>query len=89
MTKAELTSKIKASLGESATNKCAEAALTAVLDAIKEGVTKSGKVQIIGFGTFAKKTRAARKGRNPKTNAVMNIPAKTMVSFKASSKFLG
>ena len=51
----------------------------------KEGVKESGKVQIIGFGTFATKTREARTGRNPKTGNTINIPASKTVAFKASS----
>ena len=43
------------------------------------------KVQIIGFGTFATKTREARTGRNPKTGKAINIPASKTVAFKASS----
>ena len=51
-----------------------------------EAFTKeSGKVQIIGFGTFATKTREARTGRNPKTGNTINIPASKTVAFKASS----
>ena len=46
---------------------------------------ESGKVQIIGFGTFATKTREARTGRNPKTGKAINIPASKTVAFKASS----
>ena len=48
-------------------------------------VKESGKVQIIGFGTFASKTREARTGRNPKTGNTINIPASKTVAFKASS----
>ncbi len=40
-------------------------------------------VQIAGFGSFAVKTRAARKGRNPRTGAVINVPASKYVSFSA------
>ncbi len=56
-----------------------------MLESIKEGVQEDGKVQIIGFGTFATKTREARKGRNPKTGQEITIPASTTVAFKASS----
>ena len=62
-----------------------EEALSAVVEAIKVGVQKSGKVQIMGFGTFATKTRAARTGRNPKTGEAITIPASQTVAFKASS----
>ena len=49
----------------------------------------AGKVQIIGFGTFATKTREARTGRNPKTGKAIAIPASKTVAFKASSNMNG
>jgi DNA-binding protein HU-beta len=56
------------------------------LDALIGGVTKSLKqkqaVTLVGFGTFTTATRAARKGRNPRTNAVINIPATTVPKFR-------
>ena len=76
---------IQKKLGADTTKKHAEEALAAVLESIKEGVKESGKVQIIGFGTFATKTREARTGRNPKTGNTINIPASKTVAFKASS----
>ncbi len=85
MNKAQLIEKIQGKLGEDTTKKHAEEALSAVLESIKEGVQEDGKVQIIGFGTFATKTREARKGRNPKTGQEITIPASTTVAFKASS----
>lgn len=85
MNKAQLTELVRQNLGGSATKKAADYALAAVLDSIAEGIEKDGKVQILGFGTFLVKTRAARTGRNPKTGEPMTIPASTMVSFKASS----
>ena len=89
MTKAELISAVQAKLGADATKKCAEQALVSVLAAIQEGINKDEKVQIVGFGTFAVKTRSAREGRNPKTGAKMQIPASKVVGFKASSTLLG
>lgn len=85
MNKAQLIEVIQKQLGSDATKKCAEEALAAVVNAIKTGVDKDGKVQIMGFGTFSTKSRAARTGRNPKTGATIKIPASTTVSFKASS----
>ncbi len=85
MNKAQLIEKIQGKLGEDTTKKHAEEALNAVLESIKDGVQEDGKVQIIGFGTFATKTREARKGRNPKTGQEITIPASTTVAFKASS----
>ncbi|MEG0144222.1 MAG: HU family DNA-binding protein [Akkermansia sp.] len=84
MNKAQLIEVIKKKLGAEATKKQAEEALAAVVEAIKIGV-KDDKVQIMGFGTFATKTRAARTGRNPKTGDTINIPASKTVAFKASS----
>lgn len=65
----------------------AERAFDAVISAIKTGVTQSGKAQIIGFGTFSKRTRGARNGRNPQTGAAMKIPAFTTVGFKVGKEF--
>lgn len=86
MNKTQLVDCIQARLGESATKKCAETALAAVLGAISEGVLKE-KVQLVGFGTFEMKTRAARTGRNPQTGEEMKIAATTTLSFKPSSVF--
>lgn len=86
MNKTQLVDCIQAKLGEDATKKCAEAALAAVLGAISEAV-KEEKVQLVGFGTFEMKTRAARTGRNPQTGEEMKIAASTTLSFKPSSVF--
>ena len=86
MNKSELVEVIQKNLREDATKRAAEDALSAVLDAIVEGVKgKDGKVQLIGFGTFAVKERAARMGRNPKTGESMQIKASKSVGFKCSS----
>lgn len=85
MNKAELIDAIQAALGKDATKRAAEEALAAVLDSIAAGVKKDNKVQIIGFGTFEVKKRAARSGRNPKTGEAMTIAASKSVGFKASS----
>ena len=61
-------------------------ALTATLDGITTGIKKSGKVVLIGFGTFAAKKRAARQGINPLTKKAIKIPAKKVATFKAGSK---
>ena len=85
MNKSELVEAVQKSLGNEATKRCAEDALAAVLGSIASGVKKDGKVQLIGFGTFAVKNRAARQGRNPKTGEAMQIKASKTVSFKCSS----
>ena len=85
MNKAELIESIQSSLGKEATKRSAEEALDAVLSSVAAGVKKDKKVQIIGFGTFEVKKRAARQGRNPKTGETMQIAASQSVSFKPSS----
>ena len=89
MNKAELIESIQSALGKEATKRSAEEALDAVLSSIANGVRSSGKVQIIGFGTFEVKHRAARTGRNPKTGESMQIAASKSVGFKPSSALKG
>lgn len=81
MNKSDLVDAIAASAG--LTKVDADRALKAIIDAITEQLAKGGKVNIIGFGTFEKRKRAARTGRNPKTGATMRIPAAVTAGFKA------
>ncbi|MCQ2107144.1 MAG: HU family DNA-binding protein [Fibrobacter sp.] len=60
-------------------------AVDAVLDGIAAGIKKDGNVQLIGFGTFQVKERAARTGRNPQTGATIKIKASKTVSFKVGA----
>ena len=60
-------------------------AVDAVLDGISAGIKKDGLVQLIGFGTFTVKERAARTGRNPQTGATIKIKASKTVSFKVGA----
>ena len=85
MNKSALIEAIHAALGKDATKRAADEALEAVLSSIAKGVKKDQKVQIIGFGTFEVKKRAARQGRNPKTGEAMKIAASKSVGFKPSS----
>ena len=89
MNKAELVEAIQKALGADATKRSAEEALDAVLSSIAKGVKKDTKVQIIGFGTFEVKKRAARMGRNPKTGEALKIAASKSVGFKPSSVLKG
>ena len=59
-------------------------ALTAVTVA---EVAKKGKVQLIGFGTFAARERAARTGKNPQTGKPIKIAAATVPAFKPGKAF--
>ncbi len=67
------------------TKKDADKAVAAVLASIEEALAKGDKVQLIGFGTFEVKERAARTGHNPQTGATIEIAASKVPSFKASS----
>jgi len=85
MTKAELVDAIAADA------KISKAAAGAALDSFTKNVIKAlkakdGKVTLVGFGTFSKAKRAARKGRNPQTGAAIKIKARTVVKFKAGKK---
>ena len=55
--------------------KDAEAVLNAMMEAVGEALKKGDKIQLIGFGSFEVKERAARVGRNPKTLEEIKIPA--------------
>ncbi|MBQ5996123.1 MAG: HU family DNA-binding protein [Clostridia bacterium] len=63
--------------------KDAEAAVNATIDAIKAALKKGDKVQLIGFGTFEVRKRAAKEGRNPRTGEKMKIKASKVPAFKA------
>ena len=63
--------------------KDAEAAITATVDAITEALTQGEKVQLVGFGSFEVKTRAARVGRNPRTGEEIPISEAKLPVFKA------
>ncbi|MCJ7541583.1 MAG: HU family DNA-binding protein [Desulfobacterales bacterium] len=85
MTKAELIEKMAKDA------KITKAAAGAALGSFIDGVTKAlkkkdGKVTLVGFGTFSKGHRKARKGRNPQTGAEIKIKASNTVKFKAGKK---
>jgi DNA-binding protein HU-beta len=80
MTKAELVSSVAERSGLS--KKDAGAALEAVLDSITGALAAGGKVQLVGFGTFEVRQRAARTGRNPQTGEDITIAARTVPVFK-------
>lgn len=81
MTKTELIEKVaeKSDL----TKKDAGKAVEAVFQSIVEALAMKEKVQLVGFGSFEVKTRAARKGRNPQTGAEIEVEARTVPVFKA------
>ena len=65
--------------------KDADKAVAAVLASITDALAKGEKVQLIGFGTFEVKERAARTGHNPKTGAAIKIAAAKAPAFKAGA----
>ena len=57
-------------------------ALEAYIEAVGEELKKTGKLGLVGFGTFSCVQRKARTGRNPKTGSAINIPSKKVVRFR-------
>ena len=81
MNKADLIAAIAAKTGD--TKKSAEASVNALVDVITEALVKGDKVQLVGFGSFEVRKRAARKGRNPQTKEEIKLPASKAPVFKA------
>ena len=79
--KAELIEKVAEATG--LTKKDATSSVDAVFASIQEFLAEGEKVQLIGFGNFEVRDRAARKGRNPQTGKEIKIAAKTVAQFKA------
>ena len=80
MNKADLVAKVAEKSG--LTKKDAEKAINALVASVQEALVKKDKVQLIGFGTFEVKDRAARTGRNPQTGAAIKIAASKAPVFK-------
>lgn len=85
MNKGQLIDSIAAKTGLK--KKDAEAALAAVVESIQEALKNGEKVQLVGFGTFGVKARAARTGINPKTGEKIVIAATKTPAFTAGSAF--
>ena len=81
MNKAELISAV--SEAAEVSKKDAESVITATLDVITDALKQGEKVQLVGFGSFEVKQRAARVGRNPQTKEPVEIPASKVPVFKA------
>ena len=81
MNKSELIAALAAKTGE--TKKSAEATLNAFTEVVTETLVKGDKIQLVGFGSFEVRKRAARKGRNPQTKEEIKIPASKAPVFKA------
>ena len=80
MNKADLVAKVAEKSG--VTKKDAEKAVAGIFAAVQEALVAGDKVQVLGFGTFEVKERAARTGRNPQTGEELQIAASKNPSFK-------
>ena len=67
------------------TKKDADKAVAAVFEAIEGALVKGDKVQLIGFGTFEVRERAAKEGRNPRTGETIKIAASKVPAFNAGA----
>ena len=81
MNKAELIAAVAEKTGMS--KKDTDAMLAATLSTITEALSQEEKVQLVGFGSFEVKKRAAHIGRNPKTREAIEVPASKAPVFKA------
>jgi DNA-binding protein HU-beta len=84
MNRAELISEIAELTGQPKTQ--VSATLSALLHTVTGAVQKGEKVTLVGFGTFERRTRQARTGRNPRTLAPLRIPASKVPAFRAGQE---
>jgi DNA-binding protein HU-beta len=80
MNKSELISSIAEKSG--LTKADAGKALDAMIASVTEGLTGGDRIALVGFGSWTVEQRSARTGRNPRTGAEIQIPAKKVVKFK-------
>jgi DNA-binding protein HU-beta len=85
MNKGELVDRI--SQKATVTKKQADAVLSAAVETIMEAVSEGDKVTLVGFGSFERRDRKEREGRNPKTGEKMSIPATKVPAFSAGKLF--
>jgi integration host factor subunit beta len=67
-------------------SKDAELAVKVIIDALCSTLSKGGRIEIRGFGSFGLNYKPPRKGRNPKTGATVQVPAKYAPHFKAGKE---
>lgn len=84
MTKADLIEEVS-SLAE-VTRKDGEVIVESIFDSIVKSLRAGDKIEIRGFGSFRTRQRKARVGRNPKTGARVEVPAKKIPFFKPSKE---
>ena len=83
MNKTELVTNVAAKAGLK--KKDAESAVNAFMEVVQQAMVEGDKVQLIGFGTFEVRERAAREGVNPQTKKKIKIAASKVPAFKAGS----
>ena len=84
MTKAELVEKVSAQIN--LTKKQTEVVVNTVFQSITDSLSSGKKVELRGFGSFRIRERNARVGRNPKSGAQVDVPAKRVPFFKAGEE---
>ena len=84
MNKAQLIDSMAENAGLSKAD--AKRALDGFIAATTDALKKEDRISLVGFGSFSISKRSARKGRNPKTGAVIQIAAKNSVRFKAGAE---
>ena len=83
MNKTEFIAAVAAKAGIS--QKDAASAVKAAVETVKETLAAGDKVQLIGFGTFEVRERAAKDARNPRTNEIVHVEATKVPAFKAGA----
>jgi len=86
MTKAELIEEVRKAKGVDLTKKQTELVLNEVFEAMTAAIKKDKRFSFPGFGTFAVRSRKARKGRNPQNGTEITIKASKTVGFKPAPK---
>ena len=85
MNKGELVDAVAESTGES--KRTVQAVLDTTIDTIQREVKKDERVSLPGFGTFERRARSARTGRNPQTGEEIQIKASKVPAFKPGAGF--
>ena len=84
MNKTELIDAIAAEAG--LTKADAKKAVEAFFSSVEKALKKGDKVAVVGFGSWSVAKKEAREARNPRTGAVIKVPAKKVVKFKAGAE---
>lgn len=87
MNRMELVEKLMTKTKSTITKADAERIVAGFMEEVKAAVAAGESVQLVGFGTFEARERAAREARNPKTGETLHIAAKRVPAFKAGKAF--